>query len=34
MSTMALVRQKGILIDKNGQPIDKQVRDLFKEKKC
>ena len=33
MSTMALVRQKGILIDKNGQPIDKQVRDLFKRKK-
>ena len=32
MSPMALVRQKGILIDKNGQPIDKQLKELSKRK--
>ena len=32
MSTMALVRKKGILIDKNGQPIDKQLKELSKRK--
>ena len=32
MSTMALVIKKGIFIDKNGQPIDKQLKELSKRK--
>jgi hypothetical protein len=30
MSTKVLVRQKGILIDKNGEPIDQQIKELRK----
>ena len=30
MSAKVLVRQKGILIDKNGNPIDQKIKDLTK----
>jgi hypothetical protein len=32
MSAKVLVRQKGTLIDKNGQPIDQKIKDLVKKK--
>jgi len=33
MSAKVLVRQKGILIDKDGNPIDQKIKDLTKRRK-
>lgn len=32
MSTKVLVRQKGILVDKNGEPIGQKIKELFKKR--
>jgi hypothetical protein len=32
MSTKVLVRQKGILINKNGEPIDQKIKELVKKR--